>query len=135
MTDIPSPFGAGRPARNAPNSAASAATSLSGQPPLRPSRYSHENPNTPVSGFAGAGSPVAVLESHHVVELRRGDLENRRVLNGFHAVHGPRREAERRPRTDDLTREHALTGRAELDLRPPFEDVPGLVLHVVELKA
>ena len=38
-------------------------------------------------GGRGAGAAVRVLEPHDVVELRRRDLEDRRVLERGHAVH------------------------------------------------
>src|SRR5687767_8862934 len=44
---------------------------------------------------AGAFSSVAILESHHIVELRRARLEHIAVGDGLHVVHGARRYAER----------------------------------------
>src|SRR5436190_19663532 len=95
------------------------------------------NPNTLVSnlGLGGSFAPVGVLEADDVVELRRRDLHDRRVLDGLHPVHGAGRKVKRRPRADYLTRENPLSGRAELELDLALEHVPGLVLHLVELQA
>ena len=41
----------------------------------------------------GAGAAVVVFEPHDVVELRRRDLEDRRVLDRRHAVHRARRRS------------------------------------------
>src|SRR5947207_8074431 len=81
------------------------------------------------------GSSVAVFEAHDVLELGRRDLEDGRVLDRTEPVDGPRHEAEGRARADHLGLQDALARRAGLQLGPPFEHVPGLVLDLVELQA
>src|SRR3954452_12273350 len=78
--------------------------------------------------------PVAVLEPHDVLEVRRGDLENRRVLERAHAVHRSGHEVERGARPDDLAAQDGLAERAHLDHRAPGLHEPRLVLHAVELE-
>src|SRR5215210_4667151 len=81
------------------------------------------------------GAAVAVLEPNHVLELRRRDFDDRRVLDRGQSVDGPGREMEGGARRDDLAVQHPLPGRAELELRPAFEHEPRLVLLLVELQA
>src|SRR5919205_836662 len=50
--------------------------------------------NTSLSRCGRALAPVAVLEPDNVVEVRRRDLQDRRVLERRHAMHGARPEAE-----------------------------------------
>src|SRR5882757_4134239 len=83
---------------------------------------------TTVSRFARALAAIAVLEADDVVELRRRDLDDRRVLERRDPVHGPRGEMEGRPCRDHLGVEGPLPHVAELELRPARLDVPGLVL-------
>src|SRR5207247_6714310 len=85
--------------------------------------------------LGGAFPPVGVLEPYDVFELRRRDLDDRCVFHRAHAMDGSRRKAERRPGSDDLAREDALAGAAELELDPALEDIPRLVLDLVELEA
>src|SRR3954465_2096844 len=81
------------------------------------------------------GAPVPVLEPHDVLELRRRDLGDRRVLDCRQAMDGSGREVESGAGRDDLVVQQPLTRRAELELRAPFEHVPRLVLLLVELEA
>src|SRR5215472_15431697 len=76
------------------------------------------------SGVAGAFASVAVLEPHDVVELRRRDLEDRRVLERGDAMHRPGPEAEARARRHDLLVERLLADVAELEPRAAALDVP-----------
>src|SRR5581483_4388993 len=86
-------------------------------------------------GAAGALPAVVVLEPDDVVELRSRDLEDARVVERFHAVDRPGREVKRLPGSDHLLLEHPFAGLAELDPCASLEDVPRLVLLVVELEA
>src|SRR4051794_4639707 len=81
------------------------------------------------------GAAVLILESNDIVQLRRRDLDDGRVLDRRHAVHGPGREVEGGARGDDLRVQHALARPAELDPGLAGEHVPRLVLHLVELQA
>src|SRR2546430_990255 len=81
------------------------------------------------------GSSVAVFEAHDVLELGRRDLEDGRVLDRARRMDCPGDEAEGRAGPDPLGLQDALARRAELQLGPPFEHVPGLVLDLVELQA
>src|SRR5690349_24872075 len=47
-------------------------------------------------GSRGAFAAVGVFETHHVVQVRSGDLEDRRVLERRHTVDGPRWVVKRR---------------------------------------
>src|SRR2546428_10007841 len=91
--------------------------------------------NRDMSRFARPGSAVLILETHDVVEMRRRDLEDRRVLDRGDAVNGPGGVVEARPRADHLGAQDSLPRFAELELRPAALDVPALVLLVVELEA
>src|SRR5437588_6110175 len=91
--------------------------------------------NTFVSRFARAGPPVGVLEANDVVEVRRGDLEDRRVVERGDPVHGAGRVAEAGAGGDDLGVQDGGADGAELELRAAALDVPALVLLAVELKA
>src|SRR5213595_1178218 len=88
-----------------------------------------------MSRFGGALAPVGILEPDDVVQLGRRDLDDRRVLDCAYPVDGAGLEPERGARSHHFTREHPLPGRAELELDPALEDVPRLVLDVVELEA
>src|ERR1044072_8133972 len=125
----------GRPGPPARCSAACAATSPSAPPPVQPLRFARRNLNTYVSGFARPLAPVAVLEADDVVQIRRRYLEDRRVLDGRDGGDGPRGEVERGAGPHDLAVQHPLAGPAELDFRAAGEDVPRLVLDLVELEA
>src|SRR5262249_7961439 len=126
---------AGRRVPSAPCSASSAAARPSARPPAQPLRFAWPNLNTYVSGLCRPLAAVAVLEADDVVEIRRRDLQDRRVLDRLDAVDGPGREVEGGAGPDHLAVEDALTGAAELYLRAAGEDVPGLVLELVELEA
>src|SRR5919201_3382820 len=78
---------------------------------------------------------VLVLEAHDVLELRRRDFEDRRVLDRGDAVDRPRREPERGAGADDLALEHRLPHVAELKLRPTALHVPAFVFLAMELEA
>src|SRR4051812_29733313 len=86
------------------------------------------------SGVARAFASVPVLEPDDVVEVRRRDLEDRRVLEGGDAMHRPGAEVEARPRDHDLLVERLLAGVAELEPRAAALEVPALVLLTVELE-
>src|SRR5215472_6281549 len=86
------------------------------------------------SGVAAAFASVAVLEADDVVELRRRDLEDRRVLERGDPVHRSGAEVEARARGDDLLVERLLAGVAELEPRAAALDVPALVFLPVELE-
>src|SRR4051794_10168602 len=68
----------------------------------------------------GAAAAVPVFEPHDVVEVRRRDLEDERVVERGDAVHGARPEAEGGTRADDLRRGSRVAGSAHLDLRAPL---------------
>src|SRR5207244_10501960 len=93
-----------------------------------------KNLNRAMSGLRSAFPSVLVLEPDHVLQLRRRDLEDRRVLEGAHAMDGSGREAKGRAGTDDLGLQHRLPCPTELKLGAAAEDVPALVLLAVELK-
>src|SRR5438132_12449690 len=76
----------------------------------------------------GALAAVGVLEPDDVVELRRRNLEDRRVVDRRHAMDRARPEAERRTRCDHLLLQRLLARRAELELGAPRLDEPRLVL-------
>src|SRR5438132_1245926 len=78
------------------------------------------------SGTTRALASIAILEPDDVVEMRRRDLEDRRVLERGDAVHGAGPEAEGRARRDDLLVERFLAGVAELEPRATVLDVPAL---------
>ena len=80
------------------------------------------------SGVGGALAAVAVLEPDDVVELRRRDLEDRRVLERRDPVHGAGPVAERGARADDRLGERLVADGAELDPRAAGLDQPRLVL-------
>src|SRR6478609_647264 len=105
----------------------------SGRPP-RSRTLTQPSQRRTRSGVAGAFASVAILESDDVVEVRRRDLEDRRVLEGSDPVHRPRAEVEARPGGDDLLVERLLAWVAELEPRAAALDVPALVLLPVELK-
>src|SRR4051812_2038480 len=81
-----------------------------------------------------ARAAVAVFEAYDVVELRRRDLEDRRVLERGHPVHRPGDEAERGAGADLVLGERGAALFAELDLRTAGVDEPRLVLLAVELE-
>src|SRR5581483_371545 len=93
------------------------------------------NLTTIVSGFARALAPVAVLEADDVVQLRRRDLEDGRVLERGDAVNGAGDEVEGGTRADHLLVQGPLPRLAQLELGAPRLDVPALVLLLVELEA
>src|SRR3954451_17127458 len=63
---------------------------------------------TVVSGFARSGPAVQIVEPDDVVDLRRRDLEDRRVLERLDAVHGTGAVAEAGTGTDDFRAQHSL---------------------------
>src|SRR5947207_13220789 len=75
--------------------------------------------NITMSGCGSALAAVAVLEADHVVEVRRRDLEDRRVLERGDAVDGSGGVVERRARGDDLGVQRPLPHLAQLELGPP----------------
>ena len=79
-------------------------------------------------------APVPVLEPHDVVQVRRRDLDDERVLDRRHAVHGARAEAER-VAGRDLERLELAPDLAELEPRAPLLHEPRLVLDLVVLQA
>src|SRR4029453_1255890 len=88
-----------------------------------------------MSGFWGDLPPVSVFEPDDVVELRRRDLQDRRVLERRHTVDGSWAEVECGARRQHLRLEHGVARGAELQLRATALDEPGLVLLSVELQA
>src|SRR5206468_194479 len=92
------------------------------------------NLNTTVSRFARAGSPVAFFEPNDVVQVRRRDLEDRRVRNGRDPVDRPRPVPEAVAGTD-LTRDELSVRLPQLESRVTVLDVPRLVLDPVVLEA
>src|SRR3954471_4040140 len=78
------------------------------------------------SGVAGAFASVPVLEPDYVVEVRRRDLDDRRVLERGDSVHRSGAEVEARPGGDDLLVERLLAGVAELEAGAAALDVPAL---------
>src|SRR6185503_17668128 len=105
----------------------------SGSPP-RSRTLTQPSQRSTRSGVARAFASVAVLEPHDVVELRRRDLEDRRVLESRDPVHRPGAKAEARSGSDDLLVERLLAGIAELEPRAAALHVPALVLLAVELE-
>src|ERR687891_1773791 len=85
--------------------------------------------------FRRALAAVEIFEPDDVVELRRRDLEDGRVLDGRDPVHGARAVAEGLPAHDDLLVQDGLADVAELELRLAGLHEPGLVLLAVELQA
>src|SRR3954468_2458255 len=94
-----------------------------------------QNLNRTMSGFGRPFAPIGVFEPDDVVQLRRRDLEDRRVLDCRDAVDRPGREAKRASRADDLRLEHRLPGFPELELGLALEDVPAFVFLAMELEA
>src|SRR5947208_1167628 len=90
--------------------------------------------NTSVSRIAGARATVAVLEPHHIIEMRCRHLNDGRVFEGGDAVDRARTESEGRPGRDDLHLQDGVAGRPELELGPPGLNEPRLVLMPVELE-
>ena len=60
----------------------------------------------------GPGPAVPVLEPHDVLEVRRRDLDDRRVLDTGDAMDGPGLDPERGPRADDLRPRELSPGAA-----------------------
>src|SRR5436190_21337576 len=94
-----------------------------------------QSPKVEPSGVGRAGASVRVLEPDDVVEVRRRDLEDVRVLERRHAMHGAGRVAERGSGADDLLLQEGVADGAELELHAPRLDQPRLVLDAVELEA
>src|SRR5436190_1680352 len=105
----------------------------SGRPP-RSRTLTQPSQRRTRSGVAGAFASVPVLEPDDVVEVRRRDLEDRRVLERRDPVHRSGLEAEARPGRDHLLVQRLLAGLAELELRAIALHVPALVLRPVELE-
>src|SRR5688500_13371639 len=78
---------------------------------------------------------VQILEPDDVVELRRRDLDDRRVLDRGDPVHRAGPIPERRTRPDHLLVQDGVSDGAELELRPAGLDQPRLVLLAVDLEA
>jgi D-amino peptidase len=85
-------------------------------------------------GRARALAPVAILEPDDVVEVRRRDLDDQRVLDRRDAMDRARPVAER-VAGDDLDRLELAADLPELERRPALLHEPRLVLHLVVLKA
>src|SRR3954452_19937742 len=68
-------------------------------------------------GGRRALAAVGVLEPDDVVEMRRRDLEDVRVLERRHPVDGAGRVVERVAGADDLLLQHRVADGAELELR------------------
>src|SRR5438876_10208171 len=85
--------------------------------------------------FAGSIAPVPILEPDDVVELRRRDLDDRRVFERLHAVDGSGRDPEGRSGADDLHAWKLFPGLGHLELGTAGVDTPGLVLLPMELEA
>src|SRR5881394_2918321 len=105
----------------------------SGRPP-RSRTLTQPSQRKTRSGVAGAFASVPVLEPGDVVEVRRRDLEDGRVLERGDAVHRPGPKVEARPGGDDLLVKRLLADVAELEPRAAALDVPALVLLPVELE-
>src|SRR4051794_37108024 len=105
----------------------------SGRPP-RSRTLTQPSQRRTRSGVAGAFASVPVLEPDDVVEVRRRDLQDRRVLERRDPVHRPGPEMEARPGGDDLLVERLLAGLAELESSTAALEVPALVLFPVELE-
>src|SRR6476620_2389895 len=105
----------------------------SGSPP-RSRTLTHPSQLRIRSGATCALASVPVLETYDVVEVRRRDLEDGRVLERRDPVHGARPVPEGRAGGDDLLAQRLLPRIAELEPRPAALDVPALVLLPVELE-
>src|SRR6478735_7217361 len=92
--------------------------------------------STRAPGLRGgrALAAVQVLDPHHVVEVRRRDLEDQGVLDGGDAMHCPRPVAERVAGLD-LDRLELAADLAQLERCTSLADEPRLVLHLVVLEA
>src|SRR3954447_3245819 len=80
-------------------------------------------------------SSVEVFQPDDVVQVGSRRLEDRRVLERANPVDRPGGDAEACAGRDDLHVRCGIACRAHLDLGAAGEDVPGLVLLVVELQA
>src|ERR1035437_1246892 len=103
----------------------------------RPPTPDHQNQPARVLqlGRARPCPAVGVLEPHDVVQVRRRDLEDRRVLERSDAMHRPGPVAEGGAFADHLGVQERLPYIAQLEGRFAALDVPALVLLVVELQA
>src|SRR5829696_4883727 len=81
-----------------------------------------------------AGAAVVVLEADDVLQVRRGDLEDRRVVDRGDAVHRPGGVVEGGAGADDLLLQHRIADLAQLDPRAAALDEPRLVFLAVELQ-
>src|SRR4029077_9205185 len=99
----------------------------SGSPP-RSRTLTHPSHRRTRSGATGALASVPVLETYDVVEVRRRDLEDGRVLELRDPVHCARPVPEGRAGSDDLLVQRLLPRIAKLEPRPAALDVPALVL-------
>src|SRR5215218_11447313 len=71
-----------------------------------------------------AGAAVVVLEADDVLQVRRGDLENRRVVDRGDAVHRPGGVVEGGAGADDLLLQHRIADLAQFDPRAAALDEP-----------
>src|SRR5438132_7183302 len=78
--------------------------------------------------------PVVVREPDDVVEVGRRNLDDQRVLERTHPVHGAGWKVEGLARSDLALLELAALDGAELECGPTFLDVPGFVLALVVLE-
>src|SRR5439155_22464139 len=78
---------------------------------------------------------VPVLEPDDVLDLRRGHLEDRRVLERRQPVHRSRPDAKCGSGADHLDAEGLFPRLAQLELRAAGVDEPRFVLLAVELEA